>query len=204
MKFKICLGGSKRVGKSSLIARFVDNTFDERTQSTLGVAFKRKLMKSEEIDAQLTIWDFGGEEKYRSLFPDYIQGSNAALLLYDITRKESLQDIVNWVQILDANAPEECVKVLIGTKRDLENDRQVQHSDAEDFIKQYHFAGELLETSAKTGENVEKAFQMALEEILKRLVQKCPHCGKSVSKALKICRFCGERLADATPLVKKA
>ena len=152
-------------------------------------------MQSDDIDAQLTIWDFGGEEKYRSLFPEYVQGSHAALLLYDITRADSLQDIANWVEIIDANAPEDCVKVLIGTKNDLESEREVTHDDAEAVMQQFNFTGELLETSAKTGDNVEEAFQMALDEILKRLVQNCPNCGKKVSKALKICRFCGEQLS---------
>jgi small GTP-binding protein len=118
LKYKICIAGSKGVGKSSLITRYVDDTFNEKSMKTIGVAFKRKEIKiKENLSIELNIWDFGGEQKYRILFPAYVNGAAASLLLYDTTDKNSLDDIKDWVQIIDDNS-KEIIKITIGTKID--------------------------------------------------------------------------------------
>ena len=125
LKYKICVAGSKGVGKSSLITRYLDDTFNEKSMQTIGVAFRRKEIKiKENLSIELNIWDFGGEEKYRILFPAYVNGAAAALLLYDTTDKNSLHDIENWVQIIDNNS-KEIIKVTIGTKTDLKEHKKV-------------------------------------------------------------------------------
>ncbi|MFW9825975.1 MAG: Rab family GTPase, partial [Candidatus Thorarchaeota archaeon] len=121
LKHKIVVAGAKNVGKSSLIARYCDNVFNENTKETIGVAFKRKEIKyREKFTVELNIWDFGGEAKYRVLFPAYVNGASAALLLYDTTSKSSLEDIKNWVDIIDENS-KEVIKIMIGTKIDLKD-----------------------------------------------------------------------------------
>jgi len=197
LKYKIVLAGAKNVGKSSLIARFCDNVFNEEMMDTIGVAFKRKKMiVDENRELDLTIWDFGGEEKYRFLFPSYVNGAAAALILFDTTRKETLEDVENWVNIVDENADENIVKILIATKIDLKEERQISIEDAKELCKKYgcYESDAPIGTSSKTGENVEKAFRKAAEAIMNARLQRCSNCGEIFAKKLKICNYCG---ADA-------
>ncbi|MFX1307188.1 MAG: Rab family GTPase [Promethearchaeota archaeon] len=192
LKFKVCLAGSKGVGKSSLISRYIDDIFIENSIQTIGVAFKRKEIKiKENLKVDLNIWDFGGEEKYRILFPAYVNGATAALLLYDTTNKDSLEDLINWVQLIDDNS-KEIIKVIIGTKIDLKEQREISKADAISFSTKFNCYGDPIITSSKTGENVEKAFHNVVMAIIERELQECKSCGEFFSKKLKYCNFCGE------------
>jgi small GTP-binding protein len=198
LKYKVILAGAKNVGKSSLIARFCDNVFDENMMETIGVAFKRKKVNlkgdHKEISLDLNIWDFGGEEKYRTLFPSYANGASAALILYDTTNRETIEDIANWVKIVDENAYEDVIKILIGTKIDLTEKREITKEAATKACEDYHWCAEAIETSAKTGENVEEAFLNVTREIVKRKLQTCKNCGEVFDKKLKFCQYCGDKV----------
>lgn len=192
LKYKIIVAGSKDVGKSSLIARFCDNIFHEKTMATIGVAFKRKNVKiNDKLNIELHIWDFAGEEKYRTLFPSYCNGASAALILYDITDKHSLNDVENWIRIIDKNASGNVIKVLIGTKIDLKEKREIFFEEAEKRSQMYNFLGKPIETSSKTGENVENTFIKVCNEIINRNLQLCKSCGEFFIKNLKFCNYCG-------------
>ena len=194
LKYKIVLAGSKDVGKSSLIARFCDNVFQEKTMSTIGVAFKRKKVEvNDKLNIELHIWDFGGEEKYRTLFPSYCNGASAALILYDITNKESLNDVKNWVKIIEKNAVEKVIKIMIGTKIDLEGQRVIPFEEAKKLCKKFNCLGPPIETSSKTGENVEDAFLNVSKEIIKQNLQYCKSCEEFFVKNLKFCNYCGAK-----------
>jgi len=193
LKWKIVLAGAKDVGKSSLIARFCDNIFNDEMMDTIGVAFKRKKISPEgKISIDLNIWDFGGEERYRSLFPSYVNGAAGALILYDITDEKSFEDVQNWVKIIDENQ-EGVVKMIIGTKADLEDQREISIELAKEKSETFDLTGDPIETSAKTGKNVEEAFLRLAEEITKRKLQLCGACGEVYDKKLKFCRHCGEK-----------
>ena len=196
LKFKIILAGAKHVGKSSLIARYCDDVFNERSKETIGVSFKRKVVSvKENLEVELNIWDFGGEEKYRILFPAYVNGATAALLLYDTSNKKSLDDIENWVEVIEENS-KEIIKVTIATKIDLKAEREISKADGMEFNKQFNCHGEPIGTSSKTGENVEKAFTMVIEAILEKQFQLCHECGRIFSKKLKICTSCGTKVEN--------
>jgi len=198
LKYKIIIAGAKDVGKSSLIARFCDNVFKEDMKTTIGVDFKRKNMTIKgahnDISLELNIWDFAGEEKYRTLFPAYANGASAAFILFDTTRRETLKDIDNWVEIIDKNAGSNIVKQIIATKIDLKSKREVSKKDAEFFFKKYEWCTDITSTSSKTGENVENAFIIVVKKIIKNNLQTCKSCGEVFNKKLKNCQYCGEKV----------
>lgn len=205
LKYKIIIAGAKDVGKSSLIARFCDNIFKEDMKATIGVDFKRKSItvkgSHKDISLELNIWDFAGEEKYRTLFPAYANGASAAIILFDTTNKESLEDIGNWVKIIDGNAHLNTVKQIIATKIDLKSVRAVSKKDATEFCQKYDWFTEITSTSSKTGENVEEAFLFVVKEIIKRNLQICKACGEVFNKKLKNCQYCGEKVEiEVTPI----
>lgn len=197
LKYKIILAGDKDVGKSSLITRFCDNTFKEDMKSTIGVDFKRKVINLQgeykKISLDLNIWDFAGEEKYRTLFPSYANGAVAAMILFDTTNKKSLYGIENWIKIIDENALDNVVKVIIATKVDLKDIREVSKKDAQDYCKKYEWCKDFISTSAKTGENVENAFLYVAREVVKNNLQFCKSCGEIFNRKLKHCQYCGEK-----------
>ncbi|MHA1370764.1 MAG: Rab family GTPase [Promethearchaeota archaeon] len=198
LKYKIVLGGSKNVGKSSLLARFCDNVFDEGMKDTIGVAFKRKILKvrhfNKDIDVDLVIWDFGGEEKYRTVFPKYVQKAAGAFILFDLTRPETLDDVINWIEIVDNNA-DDVVKVLIGSKCDLVEQRRIPRETVDDFIRDNAIDVYYMETSSKTGENVVESFEKMTKSIIENKLNQCPCCAELINKNLKICSFCGAKIA---------
>jgi len=198
LKYKVIIAGAKDVGKSSLIARFCDNIFKEDMKATIGVDFKRKSItvkgSHKDISLELNIWDFAGEEKYRTLFPAYANGASAAFILFDTTNKESLEDIDNWVKIIDENAHINTVKQIIATKIDLKSVREVSKKDAIEFCQKYDWFTEITSTSSKTGENVEEAFLFVVKKIIQRNLQICKTCGDVFNKKLKNCQYCGEKV----------
>jgi len=205
LKYKVILAGAKNVGKSSLIARYCDNTFSEDMKATIGVDFKRKVVnikgEKKEISLDLNIWDFGGEERYRTLFDSYANGASAALILFDTTSKKSLHDIKNWVKIIEENAYEDVVKIIIATKIDLKDKREVSKAEADKLCDEFNWCTDIISTSAKTGENVEKAFLHMSKEVIKRNLQICKACGEVFDKKLKHCRYCGETVdVEVSPL----
>ena len=200
LKYKIIIAGAKDVGKSSLIARFCDNIFKEDMKATIGVDFKRKNItvkgSHNEFSLELNIWDFAGEEKYRTLFPAYANGASAAFILFDTTRRETLKDIDNWVEIIEKNAYSNIVKQIIATKIDLKSKREVSKKEAEGFFKKYDWCEEITSTSSKTGENVEEAFLRVVKMIIKRNLQTCKSCGEVFNKKLKNCQYCGVKVEN--------
>ncbi len=205
LKYKIIIAGAKNVGKSSLISRFCDNIFKEDMKATIGVDFKRKNItlkgSHNDISLELNIWDFAGEEKYRTLFPAYANGASAAFILFDTTRRETLKDIDSWVEIIEKNAHTNIVKQIIATKIDLKSKREVSKKEAEVFFKKYDWCKEITSTSSKTGENVEESFLRVVKRIIKRNLQTCKSCGEVFNKKLKNCQYCGAKVEiEISPL----
>ena len=191
IKFKVVVAGAKNVGKTSLIRRYATGKFEISTLSTIGVDFETKKVIVDDTEILLNIWDFAGEKKFRLLFPSYVSGASGALMLYDVSNKDSLNDLYDWINVISSvpNSPK--TKILIEAKKDLS--RKVRKEEALEIFDKFGFQGELISTSAKTGENVEKAFEMLGREILMNSLRKCPNCGKMYPLELKFCQYCGRK-----------
>ncbi|MBN2154767.1 MAG: GTP-binding protein [Candidatus Lokiarchaeota archaeon] len=201
IKLKIVIGGSKGVGKTSLIRRAVDDRFEADTLSTIGVEFEVKTItvndpsaSPDPIKLQFSIWDFAGENKFRQLFPAYCSGASAAFLLFDITDPSSFQDLDNWLSLVK-NAESDLIICLIASKIDLEDQRQISRKHALKFKKK-HKMDLYKETSAKEGLGIQEAFDEIAKILVKRSLQTCPHCGQKISKNLILCTHCGKKVID--------
>ncbi|TFG07556.1 MAG: GTP-binding protein [Promethearchaeota archaeon] len=159
--FKLCIFGDSRVGKTTLTHRYVTDRFIQDTKATLGVDIVSKDIEINGDIVKLQIWDFGGEIKFRSFLPVYARGSSGGIFMYDITRKETLDHVAEWLSIFRKHAGAEDFQVpilIVGGKRDLKEYRRVSIEDAIDQARNHNMY-EVIECSSKTGENVEEVFQ---------------------------------------------
>ena len=160
---KVVLLGDAGVGKSSLVLRFVTNSFDKYSESTIGASFMSKLLLVDGAPIKYQIWDTAGQEKYHSLAPLYYRGAAAAIIVYDITRAASFQTLKNWVRELQQLGPENIVLAICGNKSDLEDKREVSTAEAKAYAAE--IGALFLEASAKLNKNVQDLFT----DISKRL-----------------------------------
>jgi len=164
---KIITAGDGGVGKTTLLYRFVENKFLADTKMTLGVEFFLKETYIKEETITLQVWDFGGQDHFRPLLKDYSAGAKGALLLFDLTRPSSLENIEQWVNICRGENPGIPI-IFLGTKLDLTDSITVDEKFARTFPKKYGFF-KYLKISSKTGVNVNLAFRLLAKEIIKNL-----------------------------------
>ncbi|KAK1443264.1 hypothetical protein BgAZ_201400 [Babesia gibsoni] len=155
-QFKLVILGDTSVGKSCLVGRFVKNTFLELQESTIGAAFMTQNVKLDDYTVKFEIWDTAGQERYRTLAPMYYRGSAAAIIVYDVTLKDSFQQAKGWIQELQSHVDPSIVMALAGNKLDLEERREVDNEVAQEFANANNCL--FMETSAKTGQNVQELF----------------------------------------------
>ena len=156
--FKVILIGDSNTGKTSLINRFVNKTFDEKYLCTIGVDFFMKTIEVDEQTIKLQIWDTAGMEKYKSISSSYYRGSHAAFVIFDLTNKNTFDSITKWIEAYHKSNNPQFQKnvVLIGNKSDLVDNREITRAEAENFAKMKKMV--YWETSAKEGNNVEEVF----------------------------------------------
>ncbi|MCK4280829.1 MAG: GTP-binding protein [Candidatus Lokiarchaeota archaeon] len=160
---KICLLGEAKVGKTTLVYRYIENKFRTDFRSTLGVNLLKKTVKIGDSTIVTQIWDLGGQEPFKKLRKLYLEGAEGALLLFDVTNQQSFIKLEEWIlsfREVHGNKP----VVLIGNKIDLKENIIIDQSQAERYASENNMS--LVLTSAKTGENVEKAFV----DLLKRII----------------------------------
>lgn len=163
--FKLLLIGDSGVGKSCLLLRFADNTYNSDYISTIGVDFKIKTIKLDNDKiVKLQIWDTAGQERFRTITSSYYRGAQGIIIVYDVTDLESFNNLNNWLQEIDKFGTNGVTKLIVGNKNDLTEKKQVTLEMAQEFAKE---KGGLtvLETSALSSENVEQAFLTMAKEI---------------------------------------
>ncbi|MHA1733217.1 MAG: Rab family GTPase [Promethearchaeota archaeon] len=172
--FKLAIIGSYATGKTSLINRYVDQTFREDYRPTLGASIIAKDLNVQSQDGQvdylvrLVLWDIAGQEKYEAVRQMYFQGCSGAIIVYDITRIPTFKEIeTKWIRDFNAHADDDASFILIGNKKDLEEIRNVDTAEGEKLAGEIK-ASAFVETSAKTGENVEFIFDLIVKDILKK------------------------------------
>ncbi len=165
--FKIVIVGDGGVGKSTMVQRLITGEFIPQ-KITIGTDLAIHNIKvNETISANLQIWDFAGERRFRIFLPNYSRGATGCLLCYDITRRSSFENLEEWYQIVNINA-EDPVFILVGEKADLADIRRsVEFDQAIEFKEKYNIEY-FIETSSKSGENNNKIFETLTHLILKK------------------------------------
>lgn len=155
-EFKVLLVGDPAVGKTSLMQKFVENRFDRDYKPSIGVDFAYKTMDVGEKVAKLIIWDVASQERFTPYRSSFYQQTNGALVVFDLTRPDTLEAVENWMREIRQFTGDIPV-VLVGNKADLDKKRKVRKTDVEPWIERYGCG--YVETSAMNGHGVEEAFQ---------------------------------------------
>ncbi|XP_063722828.1 ras-related protein Rab-6A-like [Symsagittifera roscoffensis] len=156
-KFKLVFLGEQSVGKTSIITRFMYDTFDNTYQATIGIDFLSKTMYLEDRTVRLQLWDTAGQERFRSLIPSYIRDSSVAIVVYDITNDASFKQVPKWIEDVRAERGTDVIIMLVGNKTDLADKREVSTEEGEK--KANEMGVMFIETSAKAGYNVKQLFR---------------------------------------------
>ena len=162
LSFKLIVIGDSGVGKSCLTNNAVKNIFNDSYNATVGFEFSTFNVKVNDKVVKLQIWDTCGQELYRSLITNFYRNSSLAIMVYAINSKESFENIEMWLRELRTHSNPDAKVFLIGNKIDLENERKVTKEQGEQFCKENKING-FMESSAKTGINVQKVFLKAAE-----------------------------------------
>lgn len=180
--FKIVLIGDSGVGKSNLLSRFTRNEFNLESKSTIGVEFATKSIVAEGKTIKAQIWDTAGQERYRAITSAYYRGAVGALLVYDITKHGTFENVERWLKELRDHADANTVIMLVGNKSDLRHLRAVSTEEAMAFAEKNNLA--FIETSALEATGVDSAFQRILTEIYKLMSRKTIQAEESAAASL--------------------
>ncbi|MFX1377964.1 MAG: GTP-binding protein [Promethearchaeota archaeon] len=169
--FKVIIVGPPAVGKTSLLNRFVNNEFDLSYKLTIGVDFLTKNIEYEPSKiAKLQIWDIGAQDRFKFLHRSFYEGAFGALVVFDLSRQQTFMGMKTWVSEMRSILPDNIPKIIIGNKCDLIPDvgQVIDRNEVEEYIKKE--GCRYIETSAKTGDNVEKAFYELTQNMVQRMV----------------------------------
>ena len=164
---KVKTVGDSNVGKSSIVLRFVEDTFSGEMQPTIGVEFKSKIFECYDKRVKATIWDTAGAERYRTITSNYYRGSHAIIFVYDVTERNSFENIEKfWLKEVRGFFPNtaEIVLLLVGNKIDCEHSRKVTEEEGEELARKHGMM--FIETSAKERIGVNEAFEEVVNKVL--------------------------------------
>ena len=163
IRLKILIIGDSAVGKTSMLLKYTDNFFPESHLATIGVEFKTKEIEYNGNNVELQVWDTAGQERFKSITKSFFRNTNGIIFVYDITKRISFKNVKDWIKDSEAN-DFGFKRILVGNKIDLQNKRQVKLEEAKEMANKKNM--EVMETSAKTGANINKVFSKLVELIL--------------------------------------
>ncbi|KAF5820924.1 putative small GTP-binding protein [Helianthus annuus] len=168
--FKIVLLGDSGVGKSNLLARFARNEFYSNSKSTIGVEFQTQKMEVNGKEIKAQIWDTAGQERFRAVTSAYYRGAVGALVVYDVSRRQTFDSVGRWLNELHTHCDMNVITILVGNKSDLKDAREVSTTDGKSLAETQSLF--FIETSALDSSNVNAAFQTIVKEIYNILCKK--------------------------------
>lgn len=197
VSFKVVLLGEGRVGKTCLCLRYVQNVFNSDQESTIQATYLDKRINiAGKKSVRLMIWDTAGQERFHALGPIYYRDANGALLVYDITDRDSFRKVRHWVKELRKIVGKNIILVIAGNKIDLEKNRQVNEEEAVEYAKQ---VGAIhMSCSAKTGKNVDSAFLELTKGMLKKKEEESTGNPSSSSSAAASSSSGGRQIVEIT------
>jgi len=167
--YKLILGGDGAVGKTSMVHRFVEDKFQTDYKGTIGTSIMKKECEFEGLKSKVrfVIWDLAGQSQFKRVRYSYVANAEAGILVFDVTRKDTFENIKLWHEET-IEISKDIALILVGNKIDLEDSRVVSTAEGEELAKKLNLG--YVETSAKTGENIEDAFRMLALQIVKKFV----------------------------------
>lgn len=172
---KVILIGDSGCGKTSVLGRFTDDVFTESFVATIGVDFKIKTLKLEDGKVmKLQVWDTSGQERFRSITQSYYRGAHAAVLVYDLSSRETFNTLPDWIECVKKHCSEKVLIMLLGNKLDLASKRTMSKNDVEEFAREKDIPL-FFEVSAKTGRNIDEAFLTLAETYKSAITEHLEH-----------------------------
>ncbi len=167
--YKLILGGDGAVGKTSMVHRFVEGTFTKDYKSTIGTSIMKKECQFDELKSKVRfiIWDLAGQSQFKRVRQSYLANAEAGILVFDVTNLSSYENIENWYKEIIVASPKISL-IMVGNKIDLEDQRIVAFEEGEKIAKKLGLT--YIETSAKTGENINDAFRILALQIVKNYI----------------------------------
>ena len=165
---KYIIVGDAAVGKSNLLLRYTKGEFRDEYQLTIGVEFAANNININDQTFRIQIWDTAGQENFRSITRAYYKNSACALIVYDISKRSSFENIASWIEDCKNSSPKSVLMVLVGNKADLDSEkREISYEEGKELAEKYDIL--FFETSAKTGQNVKEVFEKSAEVIAKKI-----------------------------------
>ena len=167
--YKIICIGNTGIGKTSILNRYINGIFNDQTPLTIGVDFFTKIARVNNSELKLQLWDLGGMEKFRQIIKCYFTATNGIMLVYDITNRQSFIDLEYWMKEISdrynfSDLYDSPSIMLVGCKTDLQRKRVVTETETMEFATK-HGIDIVLECSSKSGENIDKIFELIAERI---------------------------------------
>ncbi|KAH0571805.1 Rab1a [Spironucleus salmonicida] len=160
--FKTLIIGDSAAGKSSLLLRYADNTFNPIFHSTIGVDYRIKTVNFQNLTIKLQLWDTAGQEKFENIVQSYYRGAHGVLLVFDLSESGAMRGVEKWMLRADHHVNERVVKVLVGNKNDLE--QQVPQAEIDSFCAR--FGMKFFSVSSLSGAQVQSAFEALVENMI--------------------------------------
>ncbi len=162
--YKVLLLGDSTVGKTCFLMKYTDKTFQDIHMATIGLDYRLKSMKLKSgKNIKLQIWDTAGQDRFRAITKNYYKGSHGIILIYDVTNVQTFENVKQWVSQIREEASANVIIYIAGNKIDMEEERKVNKEEGEKLAEELGFP--FVETSAKSGININETFEDLVERI---------------------------------------